>query len=79
MKPKGVQGLIQQHNPNRMGGKANRKVTDLPEGGVKVELSRRERSEIVLNEAIIFLLSYFLFSSYINLDHLRVRFLTVYQ
>ncbi|KAF2364203.1 Casein kinase substrate phosphoprotein PP28 [Trinorchestia longiramus] len=45
-KPKGVSGLIEQRNPNRMGVKANRKVTDLPEGGVKVELSRREREEI---------------------------------
>ncbi|XP_047736623.1 28 kDa heat- and acid-stable phosphoprotein [Hyalella azteca] len=45
-KPKGVSGLIEQRNPNRTGVKENRKVTDLPEGGVKVELSRREREEI---------------------------------
>ena len=48
-KAKGVSGLIKLENPNRMGNKANRKVTDLDGEAsaaappAKPQLSRRER------------------------------------
>lgn len=57
IKPKGVSGLIELENPNRVGAKAARKVTEL-DGAVadagtsaKPQLSRREREELEKQKA----------------------------
>ncbi|XP_076074836.1 uncharacterized protein LOC143045895 isoform X1 [Mytilus galloprovincialis] len=48
-KHKGIEHLIEVENPNRMKGRAIKKVTEL-EGG-KTELTRREREEIEKQQA----------------------------
>lgn len=50
-KAKGVEHLIEVHNPNRTGAKANKKIGELAEGGGATQLSRREREEIEKQEA----------------------------
>ena len=42
-KAKGVEHLIAVENPNRAGGKRNKKVSELGDGPTTTNLSRRER------------------------------------
>ncbi|XP_046361578.1 28 kDa heat- and acid-stable phosphoprotein-like [Haliotis rufescens] len=49
-RPKGVEHLIEIHNPNRTGNKTSRKVTEL-DSKASTQLSRREREELEKQEA----------------------------
>jgi len=48
---KGVEHLIEIENPNRAGGKRNKKVTEIGDAPVTSNLSRREREELEKQEA----------------------------
>ncbi|XP_067672142.1 28 kDa heat- and acid-stable phosphoprotein-like [Haliotis asinina] len=49
-RPKGVEHLIEIHNPNRTGNRTARKVTEL-DSKASTQLSRREREELEKQEA----------------------------
>ncbi|CAD5122568.1 DgyrCDS10982 [Dimorphilus gyrociliatus] len=51
-KKKGVEGVIDVHNPNRVSGRQHRKATELNEiDSTKPQLSRREREELEKQQA----------------------------